>query len=144
MCSPVDETQTPPIMARYDTDLIHGTRNLFMTLPFFAHGGWWTEVVRPDNLNTHQHEACAKLGKRLDITLRRMLAELAEIELSVFKGCLNRRISDEQLRREVAALERERNAAKSAIDWLPPKMLAVSYSISTLQDQIETVLGSVG
>ena len=48
------------------------------------------------------------------------LAEgMAEIELSVFsRGCLNRRISDEpELRREVAALERERNAAKSAIDW---------------------------
>ena len=44
---------------------------------------------------------------------------MAEIELSVFsRGCLNRRISDEpELRREVAALERERNAAKSAIDW---------------------------
>ena len=36
---------------------------------------------------------------------------MAEIELSVFsRGCLNRRISDEpELRREVAALERERN-----------------------------------
>ena len=44
---------------------------------------------------------------------------MAEIELSVFsRGCLNRRIGDEaELRREVAALERERNAAKSAIDW---------------------------
>ena len=44
---------------------------------------------------------------------------MAEIELSVFsRGCLNRRISDEaELRREVAALERERNAAKSVIDW---------------------------
>ena len=37
---------------------------------------------------------------------------MAEIELSVFsRGCLNRRISDEpELRREVAALERERNS----------------------------------
>ena len=44
---------------------------------------------------------------------------MAEIELSVFsRGCLNRRISDEpELRREVAALERERNAARLAIDW---------------------------
>ena len=44
---------------------------------------------------------------------------MAEIELSVFsRGCLNRRISDEaELRREVGALERERNGAKSAIDW---------------------------
>ena len=68
---------------------------------------------------------------------------MAEIELSVFsRGCLNRRISDEpELRREVAALERERNAARSAIDWrFTPKMLAVSSSISIRQDQIETVL----
>ena len=44
---------------------------------------------------------------------------MAEIELSVFsRGCLNRRISAEaELRREVAALKRERNAARSAIDW---------------------------
>ena len=39
---------------------------------------------------------------------------MAEIELSVFsRGCLNRRISDEpELRREVAALERERKRSK--------------------------------
>ena len=44
---------------------------------------------------------------------------MAEIELSLFsRACLNRRISDEpELRREVAALESERNAAKSVIDW---------------------------
>ncbi len=44
---------------------------------------------------------------------------MAEIELSVFsRACLDRRISDEpELRREVAALESERNEAKSVIDW---------------------------
>ena len=44
---------------------------------------------------------------------------MAEIELSVFsRQCLNRRVSDEALlRREVAALERERNDAGAIIDW---------------------------
>ena len=61
------------------------------------------------------------------ITLRtRQLAEscpglpnMAEIELSVFSNqCLNRRISDEAvLKREVSALERERNRAYAVIDW---------------------------
>ena len=65
---------------------------------------------------------------------------MAEIELSVFSR--DRRISDEaELRREVAALERERNAAKLT-GGLPPKMLAVSSNISIRQDQIETVLGN--
>ena len=44
---------------------------------------------------------------------------MAEIELSVFsRQCLNRRVGDEALlRREVAALERERNDAGAVIDW---------------------------
>ena len=44
---------------------------------------------------------------------------MAEIELSIFsKQALRRRIGDEgTLRREIAALERERNEAKAAIDW---------------------------
>ena len=44
---------------------------------------------------------------------------MAEIELSVFSNqCLNRRISDEVvLKREVSALEHERNQAASVIDW---------------------------
>ena len=43
---------------------------------------------------------------------------MAEIELSVFsRQCLNRRVGDEVLRREVAALERERNDAGAVIDW---------------------------
>ena len=49
-------------------------------------------------------------------------------------------ISDEaELRREVAALESERNAARSVINWrFTPKMLAVSSNISIRQNQIET------
>ena len=44
---------------------------------------------------------------------------MAEIELSVFSNqCLNRRISDEAvLKREVSALEHERNQAAAVIDW---------------------------
>ena len=44
---------------------------------------------------------------------------MAEIEFSVFgKQCLNRRIGDEgTLKREIAALETERNQAAATIDW---------------------------
>ena len=132
----------------------------------FAHQMRWlvdeaypdAEVVRLvlDNLNTHQlgslyeaFEPCEarRIAQRLEFhytPTHGSWLNMAEIELSVFsRGCLNRRISDEaELRREVAALERERNAAKSAIDWrFTPKMLAVSSNISIRQDQIETVLG---
>ena len=44
---------------------------------------------------------------------------IAEIELSIFgKQCLKRPIGDEQtLRREIEALERERNDAAAVIQW---------------------------
>ena len=44
---------------------------------------------------------------------------MAEIEFSVFSNqCLNRRIEDEvSLKREIAALESERNQAGATIDW---------------------------
>ncbi len=44
---------------------------------------------------------------------------MAEIELSISsKQCLKRRIGDQQtLRREMSALEGERNEAKTVIDW---------------------------
>ena len=44
---------------------------------------------------------------------------MAEIEFSVFSNqCLNRRIEDEaSLKREIAALETERNQAAATIDW---------------------------
>ena len=107
----------------------------------FAHQMRWlvdeaypdAEVVRLvlDNLNTHQlgslyeaFEPCEarRIAQRLEFhytPTHGSWLNMAEIELSVFsRGCLNRRISDEpERRREVAALERERNAAKSAIDW---------------------------
>ena len=84
-----------------------------------------------NNLNTHQpgslYEAfepseARRIAKRLEFhytPTHGSWLNMAEIELSVFsRACLNRRISDEpELRREVAALESERNAAKSVIDW---------------------------
>ena len=44
---------------------------------------------------------------------------MAEIEFSVFSNqCLNRRIEDEEtLKREIAALETERNQAAATINW---------------------------
>ena len=44
---------------------------------------------------------------------------MAEIEFSVFrKQCLARRIGDEEtLKREIAALEAQRNQARATIDW---------------------------
>ena len=84
-----------------------------------------------DNLNTHKlgslYEAFApsearRIAKRLEFhhtPVHGSWLNMAEIELSVFsRQCLNRRIGDEALlRREVAALERERNEAAAIIDW---------------------------
>ena len=107
----------------------------------FAHQLRWlvdeaypaAEVVRlvMDNLNTHQlgsrYEAfepseARRIAKRPEFhytPIHGSWRNMAEIELSVCsRAGLNRRISAEpELRREVAALERERNAAKSVIDW---------------------------
>ena len=84
-----------------------------------------------DNLNTHKlgslYEAFApsearRIAKRLEFhqtPVHGSWLNMAEIELSVFsRQCLNRRIVDEALlKREVAALERERNEAAAIIDW---------------------------
>ena len=82
-------------------------------------------------LNTHKlgalYEAfepseARRIAKRLEFhytPTHGSWLNMAEIELSVFsRACLDRRISAEPARRrEVAALERERNEAKSVIDW---------------------------
>ena len=84
-----------------------------------------------DNLNTHKlgslYEAfvpseARRIAKRLEFhhtPVHGSWLNMAEIELSVLsRQCLNRRIGDEALlRREVAALERERNDAGAIIDW---------------------------
>ena len=84
-----------------------------------------------DNLNTHKpgslYEAFApsearRIAKRLELhhtPNHGSWLNMAEIEFSVFsRQCLNRRVGDEALlRREIAALERERNEAAASIDW---------------------------
>lgn len=107
----------------------------------FAHQMKWlvdeafpeADVVRlvVDNLNTHR---AASLYETFDPAEARRIAKrlefhytpkhgswlnMAEIELSVFgKHCLAGRVPDhETLKREVAALERERNQARATIHW---------------------------
>ena len=84
-----------------------------------------------DNLNTHKQGSlydafepaeARRIAKRLELhytPLHGSWLNMAEIELSVLSNqCLNRRISDEViLKREVSALERERNEAVAVIDW---------------------------
>ena len=84
-----------------------------------------------DNLNTHQlgslYEAfepseARRIAKRLELhhtPNHGSWLNMAEIEFSVFsRQCLNRRIGAAALlRREVAALEHERNGAAAIIDW---------------------------
>ena len=107
----------------------------------FAHQMRWlvdeayphTETIRLvlDNLNTHKQGSlydafepaeARRIAKRLELhytPLHGSWLNMAEIELSVLSNqCLNRRISDEViLKREVSALERERNEAVAVIDW---------------------------
>ena len=84
-----------------------------------------------DNLNTHKlgslYEAfepseARRIAKRLELHYtpnHGSWLNMAEIEFSVFsRQCLNCRIGDEAaLKREVSALERERNRAYAVIDW---------------------------
>ena len=81
-----------------------------------------------DNLNTHKLFAlrCVRAGRSaahrqgVSYTPKHgSWLNMAEIEISVFSNqCLKRRIGDEvTLRREVDALERERNDAAAVIDW---------------------------
>ncbi len=107
----------------------------------FAHQMKWlvdevypsAEIVRVvlDNLNTHKlgslyetfdPDEARRIGRRLEFHYtpkHGSWLNIAEIELSVFgKHCLSRRVPDEQtLRREIAALEQERNQAKATINW---------------------------
>ena len=91
------------------------------------------QVVRLvlDNLNTHR---TASLYETFPATEARRIAQrlefhytpkhgswlnMAEIEISIFsRNCLRRRIpGEDSLRREVHALERERNEAQAVINW---------------------------
>ena len=84
-----------------------------------------------DNLNTHKlgslYEAfepseARRIARRLQFhhtPKHGSWLNMAEIEFSVFsRQCLRRRIGDEsELRRQIAALEQERNESRSIIDW---------------------------
>jgi hypothetical protein len=88
-------------------------------------------VLVMDNLNTHTpaslYEAfppaeARRLLERLELHYtpkHGSWLDMAETELSVLASqCLNRRIPDPSLlRREVAAWERQRNAAECQVDW---------------------------
>ncbi len=111
------------------------------TMEDFAHQmRWLVDVAYPeaekirvvlDNLNTHrpaslyqafEPKAARRVIKRLEFhhtPKHGSWLNMAEIEFSVFgKQCLARRIGDEDsLKREVGALEWERNQAKASIDW---------------------------
>lgn len=84
-----------------------------------------------DNLNTHRPAAlyetfapaeARRIVRRLEFHYtpkHGSWLNMAEIELSVFgRQCLRRRLGDEAtLKREVAALERQRNQAHATIHW---------------------------
>jgi hypothetical protein len=111
------------------------------TMVDFAHQMKWlvdeaypeAEKIRVvlDNLNTHkpaslyetfQPKEARRICKRLEFHFtpkHGSWLNMAEIEFSVFgKQCLARRIANEEiLKREVAALEAQRNQAHATIDW---------------------------
>ena len=71
---------------------------------------------------------------------------MAEIEFSVFGNqCLNRRIEDEaSLKREVAALESQRNQAAATIDWRSlPLMPGTSSAVSIHRFHTDAVLAII-
>jgi hypothetical protein len=84
-----------------------------------------------DNLNTHRlanlylvfpPEEARRLAERFELHStpnHGSWLDMAEIEIGIFeRGCLKRRVpSVDALRRRVAALEAERNAAHATIDW---------------------------
>ena len=107
----------------------------------FAHQmKWLVDNVYPDayvirlvldNLNTHKRGSlydafepaeARRIARRLEFHYtpnHGSWLNMAEIEFSVFsRQCLGRRIGDEQaLKREIAALEHERNQTAATIDW---------------------------
>ena len=112
-----------------------------------------------DNLNTHRpaslYEAfepkeARRVIQRLEFHYtpkHGSWLNMAEIEFSVFSNqCLNRRIEDEvSLKREIAALETERNQAGATIDWrysLPPTP-GTSFRISIHRFHTDPVLAAL-
>ena len=102
-----------------------------------------------DNLNTHRPASLYETFEPKEA--RRVIQRLefhytpkhgswlnmAEIEFSVFSNqCLNRRIEDEEsLKREVAALETERNQAGATINW--------RFSTNDARNKLQRIFPSV-
>ena len=105
--------------------------------------------VALDNLNTHRPASLYETFEPKEA--RRVIQRLefhytpkhgswlnmAEIEFSVFSNqCLNRRIEDEEsLKREVAALETERNQAGATINW--------RFSTNDARNKLQRIFPSV-
>jgi hypothetical protein len=84
-----------------------------------------------DNLNTHRlanlylvfpPEEARRLSERFELHFtptHGSWLDMAEIEIGIFeRGCLGKRVASvDALKRRVAALEAERNAAHATIDW---------------------------
>jgi DDE superfamily endonuclease len=107
----------------------------------YAHQLQWLADVRypnakkirlvQDNLNTHRlanlylvfsPAEARRLAERFEIhytPTHGSWLDMAEIEIGIFeRGCLGKRVADiDELKRRVAALEAERNAAKAIINW---------------------------
>ena len=129
------------------------------TMEDFAHQMRWladaaypeAEKVRVvlDNLNTHKPASLYETFEPKEA--RRVIQRLefhytpkhgswlnmAEIEFGVFSNqCLNRRIEDEEtLKREIAALETERNQAAATINW--------RFSTNDARDKLRRIYPSV-
>ena len=129
------------------------------TMEDFAHQMRWlvdtaypeAEKIRVvlDNLNTHrpaslyqafEPEEARRITKRLEFhhtPKHGSWLNMAEIEFSVFgKQCLARRIGDEAaLKREISALETERNQATAIINW--------RFSIVNARDKLQHIYPAV-
>ncbi len=101
---------------------------------------WLADVCYPnakkirlvqDNLNTHRlanlyllfpPAEARRLAERFELhptPTHGSWLDMAEIEIGIFeRGCLGKRVASvDELKRRVAALEAERNAAHATIDW---------------------------
>ncbi len=124
----------------------NGTRNLFMiceplagwrhvavtgrrTMEDFAHQmRWLVDAAYPE---------AEKVRVVPDNPVSSTGQAMAEIEFSVFSNqCLNRRIEDEApLKREIAALQTERNQAAATINW--------RFSTTDARDKLQHIYPSV-
>ena len=99
----------------------------------------WTISTLTTLYDAFEPADARRIAKRLELhytPVHGSWLNMAEIELSVFSNqCLNRRIGNEvTLRREVDALERERNDAAAVTGVSRPRMLALNFNTSIRHD----------